>query len=157
MKLIPLSKGMFTQVDDADYDFLNKWKWVALKARNTYYAVRYEGEKSIRMHRVILEITDPKIFSDHKDLNGLNNQRSNLRLSTPAQNSCNYKGRGASIHRGVCLNHKNRIKKWRVSICLNRKAVLSAAFETEIEAAIWYNENVKSIHGEFAMLNEIAT
>lgn len=157
MKLIPLTKGLFAQVDDADYEYLSQWNWCAIKARNTYYAVRYTKEnKKIRMHRVLLDIMlQPNLVSDHIDMNGLNNQRSNLRIATCQQNSCNYVGRGNSQYRGVRFDKKNKTKKWRVAICRNRKPVLTASFNTEIEAAIWYNENVRSIHGEFARLNEI--
>lgn len=154
MKLITLTKGLFAQVDDVDYEYLNQWKWSATKSRNTHYAVRSIKGKQVRMHRIILGITERNLFSDHVDRNGLNNQRNNLRIATLQQNSCNYDGRGASKYRGVFLD-KRRKKMWRAKICINRKQVLSASFKTEIEAAQWYNDNVRSIHGEFARLNVI--
>ncbi len=39
-KLIPLTQGKVTIVDDADFDWLNQWKWYAFKNRNTWYAGR---------------------------------------------------------------------------------------------------------------------
>ena len=43
MKIIPLSQGYSTRVDDADFDRLMQWKWCAFVnncARNIVYAVR---------------------------------------------------------------------------------------------------------------------
>ena len=84
MKKIPLSKGKFTLVDDADFEWLNAWKWHAGKrGDDLYYAVRSErvnGKKSlILMHREILGLTDSKIYGEHWDGDGLNNQRINLK------------------------------------------------------------------------------
>ena len=40
MKLIPLSKGLFTQVDDDLFDYLNQWRWHASQGGHKYYAER---------------------------------------------------------------------------------------------------------------------
>lgn len=40
MRKIPLTQGKFALVDDADFDWLNQWKWYALKTKTTFYAVR---------------------------------------------------------------------------------------------------------------------
>ena len=42
------------------------------------------------MHRIIMNCPDGK-FIDHKDGNGLNNQKENLRICTKQQNSGNSK------------------------------------------------------------------
>src|SRR6188474_653310 len=108
MKKIKLTQGKFALVDDMDYDYLNQWKWYSKKHRNTFYAVRTPsvkenmGRNQLYLHRVILNVTDPKIFIDHEDTNGLNCQRLNLRIATTKQNQQNRrKGYGASIYKGV--------------------------------------------------------
>ena len=83
MKLIALTQGKFTKVDDADFEFLNKWKWFAYKNKNdrSFYARRTAWNKStkkheiIAMHRLLMEVTDSNVLVDHKDMDGLNNQR----------------------------------------------------------------------------------
>lgn len=94
MKLIPLTKGKFAKVDDADFDWLNQWKWNACKAHNgLYYARRYDysgpRRKLVLMARLILGVTDPKILTDHEDRDTLNNQRYNLRESNKSLNAIN--------------------------------------------------------------------
>jgi len=97
MKKIPLTQGKLALVDDADYKWLNQWKWKVINCNYTCYAARtiYLGggrknQKSgtIQMHRLILN-APINMEGDHKDGNGLNNQRSNLRLATSGQNSQN--------------------------------------------------------------------
>lgn len=114
MKLIPLSQGQFAKVDDDDFEGLSKFKWCALKnTRGDFYAARSTHPGTVRMHRIILGLTDPKIFCDHINHNGLDNRRENLRVVTNQQNSMNRRGarRGSSSGiRGVTW-HK-RANKW---------------------------------------------
>jgi hypothetical protein len=96
-KLIPLTQDKFAIVDPKDYDQLGQYKWYAKKGGNTYYAARgvrvykdgkYVGVKQILMHRVITN-APAGMMVDHRDHNGLNNRRSNLRLCTREQNAQN--------------------------------------------------------------------
>jgi len=83
MKLIPLTQGKFAQVDDEDFEYLNQWKWFALKDAQTFYAARGIYLKgNILMHRQLLGLTNSEVKGEHKDRNGLNNQKENLRVAT---------------------------------------------------------------------------
>jgi hypothetical protein len=84
MKEIKLTQGFSTIVDDDDFEFLNKFKWHLAKTKMKKIAIRYiitdiNKRKTIFMHRVIANIPHGK-FVDHIDHNGLNNQKSNLRI-----------------------------------------------------------------------------
>ena len=170
MKEINLTQGKVALVDDEDYDWLNQYKWCALKYKHGYYAVRsmwINGKNTrIIMPRLILDIKDSKVLVDHKDRNGLNNQRYNIRKATKAQNrmNCNPKINGSSIFLGV--KKKRNIRKglqkrklppkyWIASIKTNNKTKTLGTFETEIEAARAYNNAAKMYHGEFANLNNV--
>lgn len=153
MKIIWLTKGQFTLVDDADFEWLNQWKWYASNKITTFYAQR--GKDDIYMHRLILGLEDIKIKCDHIDRNGLNNQRNNLRPATKSQNNCNSKPRKnkTSIFRGVywCVD-KN---KWRASITKDNIVYALGNFTNQEAAAIAYNKKAIEFHGEFATLNNV--
>jgi hypothetical protein len=87
-KEIPLTQGKVAVVDEEDFDRLNKHKWYACKNGNTFYALRksnVNGKRlTILMHREILGLKPGDPGVDHRDGNGLNNRRKNLRLASHA-------------------------------------------------------------------------
>lgn len=122
MKLVPLTRGLFAQVDDDRFEALSEHKWHALKAANDYFvaARRAPGGGTILMHRVIMGAL-PGQQVDHKYGNSLNNQCYNLRLlaahtaHAEQQHGFLRKRRGSSSnYRGVSW-HK-RAGKWRAEI-----------------------------------------
>lgn len=162
MKEIALTRGKVALVDDEEYEFLNQWKWFAREDKNNFYAIRNEHTtlqksvyqtKTIYMHRLILGIENPKILVDHKDHNGLNNQKSNIRTSTNQQNSCNKKKhakasskyKGVSWHKGIC--------KWHSQIYADGKKKSLGYYPDEKKAADSYNIAARYYHKEFASLN----
>lgn len=155
MKEIKLNKNYICLVDDCDFDSVNLYKWTALKFRNTIYAGRcvYENKKRklIFMHRYILGVTTSKIFVDHKDHNGLNNQRWNIRTCTNSENQKNKKSRGTSKYLGV--SYDNNRNKWVSQININGKTKGLGRFINEIDAAKKYDEHAKIYHLDFANLN----
>ncbi len=165
MKLIELSKQgsknrgkHFAQVDDEDYEWLNQWYWMAVPRKGTVYVQRrYYDEQlgrkvQIQMHRVILGITDPEIIIDHKDHNGLNCQRNNIRIATRTQNACNSrKDRGKSIYIGVYWKPKDR--KFEAYIRMNNIKHYIGRFDNEETAAKARDKKAIELHGEFAHLN----
>jgi hypothetical protein len=128
-------------VDDADYDWLNQWRW-CLGNRRTHgaYVVRSEqaggrnGKKvTVRMHRLILGLApgDPR-EGDHINLNKLDNRRSNLRIATRAENARNQPLRksNTSGYRGV-YREDNR---WSARGFMGGKAIRLGRFDTAEEA-----------------------
>lgn len=162
MKEIKMTQGKTTLVDDTDYDWLVQWKWRAKRNGNTWYAARSSKrdannkQKTINMHRQILGITDPKIFGEHKDGDGLNNQRYNLREATNKENQHNQRQKqgGTSKYKGVYWNKKQ--EKWKAHIRLgDASPAYLGVFENETDAAIAYNKAATKHYGEFARLNII--
>lgn len=161
MKLIDISTrrfpGIFTMVDDEDFDFLSAFKWNPAdnKDSNTLYAVRSirkPRKTVVRMHRIIL---GPGALStvDHIDGNGLNNQRSNLRLATSAENNRNLGMRrnNTSGYKGAFWD--KYINRWKASIRINKIQKHLGVYADVITAAKAYDVAALKYHGEFARLN----
>lgn len=161
MKLIKLTQGYFVKVSDDDYDWLNQWKWKVLidKNRKAIYAARSTGTANKRgcelMHRLILGITDRWQFGDHINGDGLDNQRENLRVATNSQNQANRSGVVKNKTSSQYLGVSNSVHGLWLSRCQKDNKVYHKAFKTEKEAALWYNEKAKELHGKFAKLNII--
>ncbi|MFA7100704.1 MAG: HNH endonuclease [Bacilli bacterium] len=159
MKRIPLTKGQFALVDDEDFDYLSRWKWQAQKKHyGGFGACRrcacplIKQYCRIYMHRQILSC--PKgLEIDHKDLNPLNNQKSNLRICTGSQNCMNRLPRKntSSKYKGVSWMKRN--KKWIAYVCINRITIYLGIYNSESNAAKVYDKAAKKYHGEFARLN----
>lgn len=156
-KQIPLTQGKFAVVDDQDYEWLSQWKWHYSHSRNTGYAVRWEKagkgkQAKIRMHRVILRAPDDALV-DHIDGDGLNNQRSNLRLCSlidNARNSSGAKG-STSVYKGVSWDKQS--KGWRSTIYADGKTHHLGIYLDEVFAAKVYDLAAKAHHSDFARLN----
>lgn len=158
MKEIPLTRGLFALVDDEDVEMLSQYKWQAGKSKhgNSWYAHTTEKKtnKKIAMHRLICGLKQyDGIQVDHKDLNGLNNQKNNLRLCTDTQNKHNTPSRkgASSKYKGVFVT--KRTKSIWAGIRKDGKTVTIGHFKSEKEAAIAYDREAEKLYGEFAYLN----
>jgi len=150
MRSILLTQGYKVLVDDEDYEELSKYQWTY--DSSTGYAKRRDGAETIRMHRYILN-APRHLETDHKDGNGLNNSRSNLRLCTHTQNAMNRISRpgSSSIYKGVGWD-KTR-NKWVCRIVVEQYTYNLGRYESEIQAAVFYDIAAVHFFGEFARLN----
>lgn len=155
---IPLTRGKFTFVDAADYDWLMQWKWQYNKgyARNSQRIKGTGKFKNISLHRLLLDAPS-NLQVDHINNDKLDNRKSNLRLCNTSRNHMNMPKlnikKATSKYKGVSWN-KIR-KKWLVIIQIDSKSKYLGYFDSEIEAALTYNEAAKKNFGEFARLNDL--
>ena len=81
MKFVKLTKQKIAIVDDDRYDALMKFKWRAVKRRNSWYAkttIYKNGNRiDISMHRFVAH-TPFGMVTHHDNRNSLDNQRHNL-------------------------------------------------------------------------------
>lgn len=167
MKTITMNKGYTACVDDDDYALVSRYRWSAFFSEKdrTVYArtnlVLGDGRRVSRMmHRVILGLVE-KAFPliDHRDHNGLNNQRENLRLSTKAMNARNRRKvmRASSPYIGVSRSkhHSGRWGKWAAYEWTGREQRWIGRFEYEASAAVARNVAIYRQHPEFGTLNKV--
>ena len=166
MKEIPLTKGYIALVDDEDYGQVSSFNWYTWIDRRkdgtirNVYAISNRGKgasrTTLKLHRFLMGVIDPKIDIDHKDHNGLNCCRTNLRVCTRSQNCQNRRVkhvRNTSGFKGVSW-HRGQ-KSWYAQIMINGKQKALGDFQNIEDAAIAYNNAAKEIFGEFANLNPI--
>lgn len=161
---IKLTKGKIALVDDGDFETLSQYRWSASQARGTCYAQRgtrksdlgYTKRTHIYMHREILGLKPGDgIIVDHRNSDGLDNRRVNLRTANQHQNHQNRikHVRASSHYKGVT----GRPGRWIAKIVPNRHTVILGMFKTEDEAASVYDSAALFLFGSFAKTNGLSS
>lgn len=152
-KLIHLNRGYAVRVSEQDYDDLARHRWSAqIDRTGTVYARRNEKRDGrwvkVYMHRAITRC--PRgLLVDHRDGDGLNNTRRNLRIATRSDNSCNIIRPNAAEFRGV----ERHGRKFRARITVGGVREELGVFDTPHDAARAYDARAYELYGEFAWLN----
>lgn len=150
MKKIKLSQNKFTIVDNEDYENLSMFKWYAIKRRDCFYAARKHC--TILMHRVILNLGKRKMV-DHKNGNGLDNRKTNLRICNYSQNSSNQKKqKNTSLKfKGI---RKERGSRFSAQIMIKGRFIHIGSFTNQIDAARAYDKAAEKYFGSYAKTNK---
>lgn len=155
MKEITLTNSDKTaMVDEDDYEYLSRWNWQLFKSSGHVGRSEY-GKGSILLHREVNK-TPEGMFTDHINMDKLDNRKENLRTCSKGQNSMNrqkQKGNYSSKHKGVtwCKRHK----KWKTRVKFKGKTHSLGYYFDENEAAEAYNKRAKELFGEFFVPNII--
>jgi len=154
--MIPLSKGYFAVVDPEDYESLSKFKWHVRKSHGMLYAERHnpKTKHKLSMHRHIME-AKPGQHIDHRDGNGLNNRKGNLRYCTVADNNRNklHWKKSKSGFRGVKVCTDRTRPYFTASISIENRQMHLGCYPTAADAARAYDEAARLYHGQFAVTN----
>jgi hypothetical protein len=149
---IPLTQGKVTIIDDGDDALVSGHRWCARRTkcgdgnRVKWYAVSSRGGRTIYMHRLLMG--EPASEVDHRDGDGLNNQRTNLRLASRQQNQVNSGPRSGRF-KGV----RWKANRWQAEIKINYRLIYLGRFVDEEDAARAYDAAAFEAWGEFAYLN----
>jgi hypothetical protein len=150
---IYLPCGRVAIVDPEDFDRAiarGAWRSHRSNRGRTYYArVTTKSGDHAFLHRFLLGAGAGDVV-DHRDGNGLNCTRLNLRVTTRALNNTNQPKRGArSKFKGVWPAGPS----WCAMIASSGKRLYLGTFPTEIGAAMAYDVAARQLHGEFARTN----
>lgn len=156
MRKIKLTQGKYALVDDADYEFLNQWKWCYKKnpKDRTGYAIRRPRLKNARytisMHQLIVEFNE----ADHVNGNGIDNRRKNLREADSFKQGYNtrkHKNKKTLGCKGVSFHYRrNPRTQWCARISVNGKRLFLGNFDSHTKATRAYIKAAKKHHGDFA-------
>ena len=138
------------------YGKIKNYRWYVIKQDDTsrFYITSHIKKNnkwtSLRLHKIIINGN----IIDHKNHNGFDNRKENLRLCTHAENMRNRKyTQNNSGYKGVYFD-KDR-NKYRMSIKKDGKQYFGGRYDNIIKAAKAYNNKAKELFGEFAYLNQI--
>ena len=150
MRKLKLTQGKVALVDDEDYERLSQYKWYAV-----WDGHHWRAATTLQMARVVMGNPEGMVV-DHKNRNGLDNQKANLRICTQSENCRNaFKRRGKASSRFRGVNLYRPTGRWMARVGIHGKRIFLGYFDTEIEAARAYNKAAKEHHGGFACLNEV--
>ena len=149
MKEISLTQGKVVLVDDEIFEELNQFKWYAKKRWNVFYAARNSlkiqgNRRTILMHHEVIGRSPKGFETDHRNGNGLDNQRHNLRHVTHRQNGQNLKNmRKSSQFPGIYW--QKAYQQWSAQIQVNGKDKWLGRFVSETEAFEAYKQAVENL------------
>ncbi len=145
----------YTFVSAQDYPLVQPYRWfVVQQGRCKYAAANRKRGDCVPMHRMLMRESLTLLLEvDHRDGDGLNNRRNNLRMATRLENTrnttCSWSNTG---YKGV---HKNARGRYVARIGLESKQIHIGVFSKARDAAIAYNEQALLLYGDFAALNEL--
>ena len=132
-------------IDRDEYENVRRYHWHISKG----YVL---SGRHIKLANTILK-TSKKV--DHKDLDPLNNLKSNLRECTISQNGANRPVQKNNITGIKGVGWYPRLGKWRARIKKGGALIHLGYFNTQKDAAEAYNSAALELFGEFAYLNAV--
>jgi hypothetical protein len=159
-KIIELSNGGYTIVDDADYDWLAQYTW---SDNGIGYVQGVVAHKRVLMHRLIMGAAKGQEV-DHINRVKYDNRRENLRFCTRSENMKNVahvahtpfqrRRRNSSGYMGVYFDNKPNItNKWAARIAYKGKRHSLGYHATAEAAARRYDEEARKLYGPDAKTN----
>ena len=149
---ITLTQGCIALIDAEDVPLVSGYDWTVLHSARTSYARRNQwspsAQKTILLHRVVLgEPVGLRI--DHKDGNGLDCRKANLRFATYRQNNTNTRTRADNRTGLKGVSKHSLCNKYRAAISLDGVRRDLGLFETAELAHAAYCAASAQLHREF--------
>lgn len=139
------SNGHQFKFDKEDYEKIRQYCWIV----DTYgYVMSRDCGRTIKLHRIVMNIDDPKIFVDHIYHDKLDNRKSQLRLVNCQKNSMNRLPTNSIGITGVTFD--KRTKKWLSQITYKYKNIYLGRYDNVEEAINIRKLAEEKYFGEYA-------
>lgn len=150
--LVPLTRGYFAVIDEADAEFVANRNWRAQVLPRKVYAVTGSRAKQVYLHRALWDRWGFATCSelDHVNTDGLDNRRANLRAATHAENARNRPALANNTSGFKGVSWVSRLRKWRASIWADGRPIHLGVFSAPEDAHAAYARAARELHGEFA-------
>lgn len=154
--VLHLGNGGVALIDAADAEFVGRWRWVSKLHDGVHlYVVRGRlksdgpGAHFVYLHRELMR-PGPGLVVDHRDGNGLDCTRANMRNCTEAENLRNRRGLKVTKTglKGVTKNRKG--SRYTAAIMVSGRKIRLGSFATKELAHAAYVAAALEHHGEFA-------
>lgn len=167
MMKISLTQGKFAIVDDDDFHYLSRFSWAYASIDGLERVFRnirfFRGRADICIEDYIIARPLGYMVIYHKNGDRLDFRKDNLGFMVKEavrHNGRKENGKYSSNYKGVSKNNRNRGKPWRSQIEKGKRhepdhILLVKTFDTEVEAAVWFNKKAREIYGENAYQNVI--
>lgn len=148
---VELTRGYIAVIDAADATLVSGIFWHAHISKDTVYAAGPASE--LLMHRVITDAPDG-VVADHRDGDGLNNRRANLRVCSHSQNLANWLKKNptaTSSFKGVCWDSSRG--RWMAYFKANGVFKNLGRFDSEENAARAHDAAMRVAFPGFSTVN----
>lgn len=139
--------------DYEDYNAIERYQWHIVNRVDGYgYVARRSGKNYIYLTHDLLGVSS-ETFVDHVNGDTLDERRTNLRIASVHENTCNQKLRkdSSSGYKGV--HYIQRRRKYEATIQSNHKKYHLGYFDNPEDGARAYDEAARFYFGEFACVN----
>jgi hypothetical protein len=149
---VRLTGGYVAFIDAEDRQIAEPWNWTAYtdpRHRETYAVHRANGE-TVYLHRAVMGLVKGDgLEVDHRDSNGLDCTKANLRVCSRAQNARHIRSHLDSQSQYAGVSWHRASGKWRATV----GSTALGLFERELDAAKARDIAAAKAFGEFAIVN----
>lgn len=150
------TKGEEFYFDLEDYNKIKNYCWNMHRYKeNCYIEARgIINNKIVKLHRLIMGVSNPEVKIDHINHKTYDNRKSELRVCTNQENTMNHKIHKNNTSGKSGISYRKDSNKWRARLWFKGKCYSLGSFNSYEEAVKFRNNKEKELFKEFRCENE---